>query len=117
MIARLRAVMTPAVLGVLAVALMMMGIIIGDNETPLEKRVSKTLSQMKGAGEVRVVISTKEVGSGTGGITEKGKTIPCGVVAIVEGADDPIVCAEMTRALGALLGLPASAVSVLSGGE
>ena len=39
-----------------------------------------------------------------------------GAVAVAQGADDPLVCLELQQALCALLGLPASAVSVVTGG-
>jgi len=45
------------------------------------------------------------------------QAIPSGAVAVAQGADDPFVCAQLTQALCALLGLPASSVSVISGGE
>ena len=40
-----------------------------------------------------------------------------GAVAVAEGAGDPLVRIELEQALCALLGLPASAVSVVTGGE
>jgi len=86
--------------------------------TALEARIARTLSAMEGAGRVEVVIRTRESASQgksgllmTGGETELA---PCGAVAVAEGADDPLVRMRLTQALCALLGLQASAVSVVS---
>ena len=84
---------------------------------PLETRVARTLSAMEGAGQVSVVIRTREVSGGSGGLLASGggtETVPCGAVAVAEGADDPLVRMRLTQALCALLGLQASAVSVVS---
>ena len=93
-----------------------------ESGTSLEARIAKALSAMDGAGRVEVVIRVRETpatgqnglfsGRGTG--TE---AVPCGAVAVAEGADDPIVRMQLTQALCALLGLQASAVSVMSASE
>ena len=84
---------------------------------PLETRVARTLSAMEGAGRVSVVIRMREVSGGSGsmmGAVGGTETVPCGAVAVAEGADDPLVRMQLTQALCALLGLQASAVSVVS---
>ena len=87
-------------------------------ETSLEARIARTLSAMEGAGQVSVVIRTRETsGGGSTGLFSSDaakETVPCGAVAVVEGADDPLVRMQLTQALCALLGLQASAVSVVS---
>ena len=87
-------------------------------ETSLEARIARTLSAMEGAGQVSVVIRTRETsGGGSTGLFssyEAKETAPCGAVAVAEGADDPLVRMQLTQALCALLGLQASAVSVVS---
>ena len=90
----------------------------GGTDTSLETRIARTLSAMEGAGEVSVVIRTRE---GTGGGSSamlasggKAEAVPCGAVAVAQGADDPLVRMQLTQALCALLGLQASAVSVVS---
>ena len=97
-----------ALLTLLALCLLMTGREqAGD---PLEARVARTLSAMEGAGQVSVVIRTREVSGGSGGLLASGG----GTVAVAEGADDPLVRMRLTQALCALLGLQASAVSVVS---
>lgn len=82
---------------------------------PLETRIARTLSAMEGAGRVSVVIRTREVSGGSMmGAVGGTETVPCGAVAVAEGADDPLVRMQLTQALCALLGLQASAVSVMS---
>ena len=65
-----------------------------------------------------VVIRTRETsGGGSTGLFSSDaakETVPCGAVAVAEGADDPLVRMQLTQALCALLGLQASAVSVVS---
>jgi len=74
---------------------------------------------MEGAGRVQVVIMTRaqQTEPGTLVKTDNAVEIPCGAVAVAEGAGDPLVRIELEQALCALLGLPASAVSVVTGGE
>lgn len=122
MIARLRAVLTPWVLAmllsVLAVIFLFRGQTSGGGATALEKRISQTLSSMDGAGEVKVVISYRSAAHPSISGFQSGavEQTPSGAVAVVQGADDPLVRAQMVDALCALLGLPASAVSVIAGG-
>lgn len=90
----------------------------GGTETSLETRIARTLSAMEGAGEVSVVIRTRggtDGGSGSLLRTDSAaEAVPCGAVAVAQGADDPLVRMQLMQALCALLGLQASAVSVVS---
>ena len=118
LLARLRAAMTPQALCLLLLALLLLGGTRrwGDSaQTALEKRVSRVLSGVAGAGRVDVVIKTRrERGSA---LSSSGQEeTPVGAVAVAQGADDPLMCMELQQALCALLGLPASAVSVVTGG-
>lgn len=120
LLARLRAALTPQALCLLLLALLLLGStrlwVWGDSaQTALEKRVSRVLSGVAGAGRVDVVIKTRrERGSA---LSSSGQEeTPVGAVAVAQGADDPLVCLELQQALCALLGLPASAVSVVTGG-
>ena len=118
LLARLRAALTPQALCLLLLALLLLGgtRLWGDSaQTALEKRVSRVLSGVAGAGRVDVVIKTRrERGSA---LSSSGQEeTPVGAVAVAQVADDPLVCMELQQALCALLGLPASAVSVVTGG-
>ena len=118
LLARLRAALTPQALCLLLLALLLLGgtRLWGDSaQTALEKRVSRVLSGVAGAGRVDVVIKMRrERGSA---LSSSGQEeTPVGAVAVAQGADDPLVCMELQQALCALLGLPASAVSVVTGG-
>ena len=95
---------------------------IGESgKTELERRIEQTLSSMSGIGEVKVVISTRTAvkpHSASGAYhLQADREIPCGVIAVAEGADDPVLQIKLAQALCALLGLPASAVSIVSGGK
>lgn len=112
---------TPALLVLLALAAVWMLSLSGRTEssgmTQFEARISRTLSQTEGAGDVKVVIRTVKQSQQSkslslyGGGTEE---IPCGAVAAAEGANDPLVRMKLTQALCALLGLHASQVEVVS---
>lgn len=111
---RLRAVLTPqAMLLLAALLLIAAGLGRSNAASSLEKRIGQTLSAVEGAGRVRVVIRTKE----TQGGRSSGQTAACGAVAVAPGAEDPLVRMMLEEALCALLGLPPSAVSVMTGGE
>ena len=121
MLGRLRAALTPQTLLALLAALALIalsGVLGRSGGESLEARTARTLSQMEGAGRVQVVIYTraKETASGTA-FASGGQTgeLPCGAVAVAQGADDPLVRMQLEQALCALLGLPASAVSVVTG--
>ena len=120
---RLRAAITPKAAAILLVvaltAVLMLGSNGADECSKLEARVGQVLSGMQGAGKVNVVISMKSLtgrSAGSGLRQHEEQTVPSGAIAVAQGADDPFVCAQLTQALCALLGLPASCVSVLSGG-
>lgn len=114
---RLRAALTPQAALLLAAAMLLIALAAPDQkgETALEKRTAKALSSMEGAGSVSVVIMTQESRSSWG--TQMGEQTPCGAIAVAQGADDPLVRMEIMQALCALLGLPASSVSVVTGGK
>lgn len=119
-LSRLRAALTPQAMILLALLILLAGGMLGKGGNPsssLERRIEKTLSSVEGAGRVQVVIRTKTV-SGTGTLaSSKQQEIVCGAAAVATGASDPIVRLELERALCALLDLPPSAVSVMTGGE
>lgn len=118
---RLRAALALPGAKVLLVALLLLLLaagLRGGMDASLETRIARTLSAMDGAGEVSVVIRMREgTGGGSGSLLAAGggaEAVPCGAVAVAEGADDPLVRMQLTQALCALLGLQASAVSVVS---
>lgn len=117
---RLRAALTPQALVVLVLALLLGASMMhkGDPRSALERRTEAALEAISGAGKVQVVIRMRE------GAEQKGLSpssgvgeLPCGAVAVAQGADDPWVQIQLQEALCALLGLPVSAVSVVVGGE
>lgn len=125
MIARLRAALTPQVL-LLFLALALLAAVFGGGENEmqadgLEGRAAAVLSQVEGAGKVSVVISMRSPGAVGGAAlgmqAQTQEQVPCGALAVAQGAGDPFVCAQLTQALCALLGLPPSSVSVIAGGE
>ena len=122
LLARLRADLTPQAVAMIALAMLLIGggsLLAMRGETaqmPLEKRVSRALSGVSGAGRVDVVIQTKKTAAGAFAAAQQEET-PVGAVAVAQGADDPIVNLELQQALCALLGLPPSAVSVVTGGS
>lgn len=118
---RLRAALALPGAKVLLVALLLLLLaagLRGGTDASLETRIARTLSAMDGAGEVSVVIRMREgTGGGSGSLLAAGggaEAVPCGAVAVAEGADDPLVRMQLTQALCALLGLQASAVCVVS---
>ena len=120
-LSRLRAVLTPQAVVLLAAALLLCWLAAASQRTgalPLETRLARTLSCMEGAGRVEVTIRTREVAS-SGGVfgTSVSESVPCGAVVVAQGAQDPLVEMELRQAVCALLGLPASSVSVVTGGE
>ena len=121
MLMRLRAAFTPQAALMLAAALLLLALggslTDGGAQEDLESRVERTLSAMEGAGRVQVVIMTRaqQADSSAWGQEDGTAEDPCGAVAVAEGAGDPLVRIELEQALCALLGLPASAVSVVTG--
>ena len=71
-----------------------------------ERRIAEVLGAIAGAGKVEVALFY-------GGETDG----PTGAVVVAQGADDPLVRMQLEQALCALLGLPNSAVSVVTGGK
>lgn len=123
LLGRLRAALTPQALALLAIgALVLFGSAFAgedSTQTALEKRIGKALSSVEGAGHVQVVIHTREAAQGGSALSSSSgaQQVPLGAVAVAQGADDPVVYLELQQALCALLGLPASAVSVVTGGK
>ena len=120
-LSRLRAALTPQAVVLLAAALLLCWLAAASQRTgalPLETRLARTLSCMEGAGRVEVTIRTREVAS-SGGVfgTSVSESVPCGAVVVAQGAQDPLVEMELRQAVCALLALPASSVSVVTGGE
>ena len=118
-LSRLRAALTPQALLLLAMLLLLAAGMTGaggSREAALERRLEQTLSGVDGAGRVRVTIREREVPV-SGSSLSGSLRVPCGAVAVAQGADDPLVAMELRSALCALLGLPPSAVSIVAGGE
>lgn len=125
-IRRLRAAVSPQALALIAAAMLLflLAFRTQERQTALEERAASVLSQMEGAGKVSVVVMTKPASQASGtrwsalsGASGTDGVVPCGAVAVAQGADDPLVQMQLTQALCALLGLPASAVSVVTGGK
>ena len=117
-LARLRAALSPQALLLLAALMVLIAGMSAerrDSASSLEKRIGETLSAVEGAGDVRVVIRTRDVQ--TAGASRQMQTAAAGAVAVASGADDPMVRMMLEEALCALLGLPPSAVSVMAGGK
>lgn len=100
-----------------AAALLLYLSVDSGRELSLEERAARVLSGVDGAGRVDVTIRTREIESGGGFAVQSRERIPCGAVAVAQGADDPLVAMALHDALCALLGLPPSCVSVISGGK
>ena len=120
-LSRLRAALTPQAAALLAAVLLLCWLAAASQRTgasPLETRLARTLSCMEGAGRVEVTIRTREVASSGGAFgASVSESVPCGAVVVAQGAQDPLVKMELRQAVCALLGLPASSVSVVTGGE
>lgn len=121
---RIKAALTPQVLLLLLLAFSMIGYCALREEAGgadrLERQASAVLSRMEGAGRVEVTIMTRKAQTGGTGLLKSetgGEEVPCGAMAVAQGADDPLVRMQLEQALCALLGLPNSAVSVVTGGK
>lgn len=121
---RIKAVFTPQVIILLGLALALLGFsyfTAQEKNRSLEVRASEVLSQMEGAGKVEVAIMTRKSEAQSQGLFSgrngEGTEIPCGAIAVAQGANDPLVRMQLEQALCALLGLPISAVSVVTGGK
>ncbi len=121
LIGRLRAALTSQSIAILLLAaLLVIGFLRGgeSDADALERRTSRALSAVAGAGRVEVVIHTRPVGAQGAALgTSPTQQIPCGAVAIAKGANDPVVRVQLQDALCALLSLPASSVSIIAGGD
>ena len=118
MLSRLRAALTPQVVLALCAAALLLMLSAGEGGSTLEERASRVLSGMEGAGRVEVVIMTRRMQETGQGLLRAGEEeSPVGAVAVAQGADNPVVQMRLCEALCALLGLPASAVSVVTGGQ
>ena len=114
---RLRAALTPqALLLLAALFLLAIGRASGGHgsASSLERRIEEALSAVEGAGEVHVVIRTQSLKES--GASRQTQETAAGAVAVAAGAGDPVVRMMLEEALCALLGLPPSAVSVMTGG-
>lgn len=117
-LSRLRAALTPQVLALFAALMLLLVSLHSEDAQPLETRVAKTLSMVEGAGRVEVTIRMKEIQASSGLLgSGQAESMPCGAVAVAQGADDPLVAMQLQEALCALLGLPAASVSVITGGK
>ena len=67
-----------------------------------ETYFSSILSSMEGAGRVEVALSYQG----------DEESIPCGAVAVADGADDILVQIRLRRAISALTGLPDSRIEI-----
>ncbi len=116
---RLRAALTPSAAALLTALLLAFWFAFsgGEQAESLESRIGRTLSQVDGAGRVEVTIRVREVNMAAGLGTARSEAVPCGAVAVAQGADDPLVALALHEALCALLGLPPSSVSVMTGGK
>lgn len=87
--------------------------------TQLEARISETLSEIEGVGSVKVVIRTRvqQNQNTTLGMQSQAEEIPCGALAVAQGAEHPIIKTRIAHALCALLGLQQSEVEVIALGE
>ena len=117
---RLRAAWSPAAMIILTVLLIVLSGMNMKREqssaNDLEQRISSVLSGVQGAGKVEVVIQMRKQEQNAGAMCSGVQEIPIGAIAVAQGADDPIVCQQLEQALCALLGLPVSAVSIITGG-
>ena len=118
---KVRAAGTVQLIVLLLAALIVIMAFSGDSKgrsgtTDLEVRIGSTLSEMEGVGKVRVVIRTRmqSVQSNSFSSQNHGEEVPCGVIAVAEKANDPVVRMKLIHALCALLGLDAAEVEVVS---
>ena len=114
---RLRAALTPQALLFLAALFLLAAGRVSNGHgaaSSLERRTEETLSTVEGAGRVRVVIRTQSMKES--GASRQIQEEAVGAVAVATGAEDPVVRMMLEEALCALLGLPPSAVSVMTGG-
>lgn len=77
---------------------LLLGLFTESSETQ-EQQISRVLSGMAGAGHVEVTVYSEE-------------SVPCGAVAVADGAGSISVRLQLTSALSALLGLPDDRIAV-----
>ncbi len=82
--------------------------------TDIEARMERVLSQVSGAGRVRVLVNEKENVTGAFSTGQTGADSIEGVVVVAEGARDVRVSLELLRAVKALLGIEAERIEVLA---
>ncbi|MBQ7785852.1 MAG: hypothetical protein IJ381_06870 [Clostridia bacterium] len=121
---KLRAVISPQIVLLLLASLVLIGGGLMNREeksdviqTDLEQRIGRALSSMEGAGKVIVVLRTDRTAQEKTGKSKTETETVVGAIAVAQGADNPLIVVELQEALCALLGLPASAVSVVAGGK
>ena len=90
-----------AALGICVAACLMLGV-LGRSSTSEDERVSKVLSAMAGAGQVRLSIHYDT------------QSVPCGALVLAEGAGDVGVRLRLIAAVSTLLGLDPANVAVYS---
>jgi len=119
LLSRLRAALTPSAVALLTALLLLFLFASSDEKQTesLESRIERTLSCVDGAGRVEVTIRMREVSTVSGFGAERSESVPCGALAVAQGADDPLVALTLHEGLCALLGLPPSSVSVMTGGN
>ena len=117
-LSRLRAARIPQAAAIFAALLLIYWLSGVESDNALERRISKTLSLVDGAGRVEVTIAMKTAGEVQRTLgKEQNRRTPCGAVAVAQGADDPLVALELQEALCALLSLPPSSVAIMTGGR
>jgi hypothetical protein len=80
-------------------------------QTTLEARMEAVLSQVQGAGRVRVLVSEGE--GDTQAFSQENLQSVRGVVIVADGADDIRVALELSAAAQALTGVDAGKIQVL----
>ena len=117
-LSRLRAARIPQATVIFAALMLIYWLAGAESDNALERRISQTLSLVEGVGRVEVTIAMQTAGAAqrTPG-ADRGEQTPCGAVAVAQGADDPLVKLELQEALCALLGLPPTSVTIMTGGR
>lgn len=121
------AALTPQAVVLIAAAMLLLlftALPAENGETRIEKRAGRVLSQMEGAGRVSVVVMTRPAAQPgirrfkcADGFRRRGKGSAMRRGSRGAGSGRPLVQMQLTQALCSLLGLPASAVSVVTGGN
>jgi hypothetical protein len=87
--------------------------VTGGGGTDLEARMEAVLSQVQGAGRVKVLVSEGEADAASGSFSQQAQEAVQGVVIVADGADDVRVALELAAAAQALTGVDADAIQVL----